>query len=41
MSCAKRSLSPVAADRALVALRSIESTTNVNDITALCVPGSV
>jgi 2-methylcitrate dehydratase PrpD len=38
MGCAKRSLSPVAAERALVALRSIESTTNVNDITALCVP---
>jgi 2-methylcitrate dehydratase PrpD len=38
MSCAKRSLAPGAAERALVALRRIESTTNVNDIMALCVP---
>jgi 2-methylcitrate dehydratase PrpD len=38
MSCAKRSLSPAAAERALAALRSIDRATNVNDLTALCVP---
>jgi 2-methylcitrate dehydratase PrpD len=41
MSCAQRSLTPVAAERALRALRSIQSTANVNDITALFVPRSV